>query len=261
MRKYVSAVAFVCLIISLLVPVSLMAAPEQKQLVFDQARLLSEGERSELTSLANELGAERETDIIILTINNADNKDVQILTEDFYDDQAPGYDKPHGNAVILTLDMRNREIYLAGFYKAETYLDDKRLNKIRDKITPNLSDGEYKRAFEMYIKTAHRYMGFEPGTNPDNILFNRWFQLAVSLGLASLVVWIMVHRSGGRVTVNAKTYEASNQSGVLEREDRYINTTVTKHKIERNNGGGGSGRGGGGISGGGHSHSGSRGRF
>ena len=63
--------------------------------------------------------------------------------QDFYDENAPGYDQPHGNTAILTLDMQNRDVYLAGFIKAEDYLDDSRLDLIRDKITPDLSSGNY----------------------------------------------------------------------------------------------------------------------
>jgi uncharacterized protein len=229
-----------------------------KQLVYDDAGLLSREQADELNVQANELGAGRATDILIVTSNNAANADVMKMAEDFYDNHAPGYNQPHGDAVILMLDMKHRELYLAGFGKAESTLDDNRLNKIRAKITPALSNGDYPLAFRKYIETAYRYMGFRPGVNPDNILFQIWFQVAVSLVLAAIVVGLLAYRSGGRVTVNRLTYEDESTSGVLEKQDRFLHTTVTRRKIERNRSGGG---GGGGISGGGHSHSGSRGSF
>ncbi|CAH0121438.1 YgcG family protein [Paenibacillus sp. CECT 9249] len=261
MRGHKAAVlAMLCFFaVYLAFPVQIAAAAGGKQFIYDEANLLSQEERDKLNAMANEYGAERETDMIVVTSKNVENIDVQLMTEDFYDDHAPGYDKPHGNAVILMLDMNNREVYLAGFYKAETYLDDGRLDKIRHKITPYLSDGDYYAAFEKYIKTAHNYMGFEPGVNPDNILFQLWFQLAASVGIGGVVVGTMAYRSGGRVTVNRRTYEDTSTSGILDGHDRYIRTTTTKRKIERNNSGGSGG--GGGISRGGHSHSGSRGSF
>ncbi|MNJ65394.1 hypothetical protein D3C77_614040 [compost metagenome] len=158
--------------------------------------------------------------------------------------------------------MKNRDVYLAGFYKAEQYLDDGRLDQIRSKITPNLSSGDYRLAFEKYIKTAHKYMGFKPGVNPDNPLFNLGFQLIAALVVGGIVVGVMTYRSGGRVTVNRRTYEDANASGIVDRQDQYLRTTTTKRKIERNtNSSSGGGGGGGGITGGGHSHSGSRGKF
>ena len=63
-------------------------------------------------------------------------KDIIDYMEDFYDEKGLGYDKSHGNTAILTIDMKNGDIYLAGYYKAEKYLDDYRLDIIRDKIAP-----------------------------------------------------------------------------------------------------------------------------
>lgn len=256
------------LVVALTVPVqSALAAAAgtatTKKLIVDDAALLSQQDYDELNALANEYGAKRETDIVIYTSKNAANTEVMELTEDFYDQQAPGYDKPHGNAVILTLDMKNRQVYLAGFYKAKQYLDDGRLDKIRNKLTPDLTNGDYAGAFQTYITTAYKYMGVRPGANPDNILFNIWVQCVVALIVAGLIVGVMVFRSGGRVTVNAKTYEEAGTSKIVGEHDQYLRTTITKQKIEKktNNGGGSGGGGGGGVSKGGHSHSGSKGSF
>ncbi|MDT9726619.1 hypothetical protein DUZ99_16705 [Xylanibacillus composti] len=258
------AAVFIWIAVLLAVPGMLLTGEAEeatsKRLVYDEAGLLNETEVQELTQLASDYGARRETDILIFTTRNPDNIDVMKLTQDFYDAHAPGYDKPHGNAVLLTMDMRNREVYLAGFYNAKTYLDEDRLDRIRNKITPDLSAGNYARAFQTYVTTSYKYMGIRPGVNPDNPLFNGWIQLAASLGVAGIVVGIMLYHSGGRVTVNRRTYEDTGRSGVTAKRDQYIRTTTTRSKIPKNNGRGGSG-GGGGRTGGGHSHSGSRGSF
>nr|WP_218099649.1 TPM domain-containing protein [Paenibacillus allorhizosphaerae] len=261
------SIVFVLLFIALFITLPLKtaiaeaAAAETKKFVYDDAGVLNPEQSDRLEAMAKEYGAKRETDIIMVTTKNTGNIDVQKLTEDFYDEHAPGYDKPHGNAVIMTLDLKNREMYLAGFYKAEQYLDDRRHDKIRAKMTPDLSNGNYELAFQKYVKTAYKYMGIRPGVNPDNILFNMWFQLAASLGIAGIIVGTMAYHSGGRVTVHRRTYEDTSTSRVIDRRDQYIRTTTTKQRIPKNNGGGKGGRGGGGVTGGGHSHSGSRGSF
>lgn len=264
MRKQFALLAVLFLLAAYLtVPAGTAAAAETKKLIYDEAGLLSAEEYAELNEMANKYGAKRETDMIIITSNNPEDIDVVVMTQDFYDEMALGYDKPHGNAVILTLDMKNRDVYLAGFYKAEQYLDDDRLDQIRYKITPDLSNGDYKRAFEKYIKTAHKYMGIKPGVNPENPLFSLGFQLIAAVIVGGLVGGVMTFRTGGRVTVNRRTYEDASTSGIVDRQDQYLRTTTTKRKIERNtssSSGGGRG-GGGGITGGGHSHSGSRGKF
>ncbi|QHW31893.1 TPM domain-containing protein [Paenibacillus rhizovicinus] len=268
-RRRFAAVAvlmmFVACLTALTLPVRSSAAPVvpvgPKNLIYDQANLLSQQEEDELNALANRYGADRETDIIVYTSNNAENRDVQRLTEDFYDEHGPGYDKMFGNAVILTMDMKNRGIYVAGFGKAETDLDNGRVDKVINAITPDLTRGDYAKAFETYITLTHKYMGFKPGVNPDNILFAIWFQLGAALVVGAIVVGVMVYRSGGRITVNRSTYEVAGTSGVLDHSDQYLRSTVVKSKIERNKGGGSGGGGGGGTSSGGHSHSGGRGSF
>ncbi|MFF2889622.1 TPM domain-containing protein [Paenibacillus sp. NPDC057967] len=246
--------------VSPLLSSSTVYAAEPKRMIYDEAKLLDLDEIQLLENAAASYAELRETDFIIYTTNNEKNVDVVKLTQDFYDNKKLGYDKPHGNAVILTMDMKNREVYLAGFYKAKTLLDDGRLDKIRNKITSNLSGGYYYSAFSDYISTANRYMGFKPGVNPDNIVFNGWFQLAVAFFVAFFIVWGMRANAGGRVTVNAGTYANAGTSGIINKHDNYLSTTVTKKRIPKptNTSGGG---GGGGRTSGGHSHSGSRGSF
>lgn len=265
-RKRVTLAFLFFFLMMLAIPMDIIAgeaaATKAKQLIFDRAELLTSQEVEELNALANQYGSERETDFIIVTINGPEAYDVKAMTQDFYDNYGPGYDKSHGNAAILMVDMTHREVYLAGFSKAETYLDDGRQDKIRRHISSYMSDGEYKLAFQKYIQLAHKYMGFRPGVDPDNLLFNTWVQLGIALVIGGGIVTLMVLHSGGRVTVTSRTYENASTSGVVDREDRYLHTSTTRRKIERSSNSGSSGGGrGGGTTSGGHSHSGSRGSF
>jgi len=259
--------ALACLLPAALLLALMLAFPaaaesvRAKKLVYDHADLLAEEEERALGSLAARLGAERETDFLIITLNGTGGPDIEAYVARFYDEEAPGYDRPHGNAAILAVDLAERDVFLAGFGKAETLLDSGRLDKIRGKITPLLSEGEFYEAFEKYLGLAHDYMGYRPGVNPDNILFKAWFQVAVSLVVAAVAVGVMAMNAGGRVTVNARTYLDERRSGVVGRSDVFTHKTVTKTKIEKPSSGGGSFGGGGGVTPGGRSFSSSRGKF
>ncbi|MBU8879131.1 TPM domain-containing protein [Bacillus sp. FJAT-29790] len=238
-----------------------IAASNPKQQIYDYASLLTKDEIGKLESMAETYGVKRETDIVILTTNDTKGKDVVEYMQDFYDENALGYDKPHGNTVILTVDMQHRDVYLAGFYKAKEYFDDYRLDLMREKITPDLSSGDYYHAFHSYIQTSYQYMGIRPGVDPNNILLNRWFQIIASLAAGAIAVSVMAYRSGGRISVNETTYRDMDHSTVIRRRDDYVRTTTTKRKKPPANPNGGGRGGGGGMSKGGHSHSGSRGKF
>lgn len=261
-RIYVQAIVFMMLL-SFLIPGTgnmIVSAAPADQKVYDEANLLSETERAEIEEAAKEYGEKGEIDIIILTTKGTDGKSLTRYAEDFYDETAPGYDKKHGNTVILSIDMEEREVDLQGYYLAEDYLDNERLDLIREKITPDLSAENYVDAFMTYIKTSSDYMGIRKGVNPNNILFKWWFQIAVSLVIAGAIVAKMLYHSGGKVTTTNQTYQDTANTKVLKRRDRYIRTTVTKRRKPKSNNNS-RGGGGGGISRGGHSHSGSSGRF
>lgn len=242
-------------------------ANESKQRIYDYAKLLTPEEVEDLENLSNKYSNRREIDIIILTTNNTEGKYVVNYMQDFYEENALGYDKPKGNVVILTVDMENRDVYVAGFYKGKEYLDNNRSEMVRRKITPGLSSGDYYGAFHSFIKTSYKYMGIKPGVNPNNILFNNWFQIILSIGIAGIIVGTMSYRSSGKMTVHEGTYRDSSSSRIISRRDNYIRTSVSKHRRPSSNnnsrGGGSSGGGGsgGGTTSGGHSHSGSVGKF
>ncbi|WML38225.1 TPM domain-containing protein [Neobacillus sp. OS1-2] len=278
------SILFLFLTILLLLPLGLSVKAQdfdRNQYIYDSAGLLTTEEAAELQNLASELGNERETAFIILSLNGTDGKVLKQYVEDFYDEQAPGFDQPHGNTAILAIDMQERDVYLAGFKKAEQYLDDGRLDQIRDSITPDLSAGNYYQAFSAFLNTSYEFMSEEPSYssdgysgngsggspegyiaydsegNQENILFQWWFQLIVALIVGCTAVAIMAYRSGGRVTVNARTYMDSDKSKVVSKYDNFVNQTVTRQRKPDNPKSGG----GGGITGGGHSHSGSSGKF
>lgn len=241
---------------------SALADTETNQRVYDFAGLLTTAEIEELEGLSSQYSQKRQVDIVILTTADTEGKDVVEYMQDFYDEKGLGYDKPHGNTAILTIDMQHREVYVAGFYKGKEYLDDSRCSLIREKITPYLSNGNYYEAFDSFIRLSYRYMGIRPGVNPENIFLKLWFQIAVSLMVAGGIVTVMAYHSGGRMTAGGGTYLDSNNSGITNKRDTYIRTTTTKRKKpSSNNNSSGGGSIGGGISRGGHSHSGSRGRF
>jgi len=221
------------------------------QKIYDQAGLLTDREVTKLESLATQVGEKWDTDILIVTVNDP-YIDVKQYTEDFYDEKIKEQGLKKWNVAMLTLDMNHREVYLNGFYKGKLYLNDSRLDTIREGISPALTDGNYEQAFEQFIWLVDDYMAGEPA----NIFFQWWFQLIIAVVIGGAITGVFVYNSGGRVTTNNQTYLNKNTSRVLAKRDDYIRTVVTKTKKPSQNSSGG-----GGITGGGHSHSGSRGSF
>lgn len=230
------------------------ASAQTDQRIYDGAGLLSESEISNLEAYAAEKSRERGVDFLLLTTNSTDGLDIVTYQGDFFDDFADTHGQE--NAVLFTIDMGNRNYYVAGYGTAERTLDNQRIELLLDQVTPYMAAGQYGGAFREAISTADRYMDYRPGVNPESIFLQTWFQAVVSLLLGGIVVGTMLYNSGGRNTTTPATYIDRDNTRVVQSTDRFRNKTVTRRKIPKNNNSGGGGFGGGGMTGGGRSFSG-----
>ncbi|WP_163579023.1 TPM domain-containing protein [Gracilibacillus saliphilus] len=231
----------------------------ENQYIYDDAGIFNDEEISELEQLANEYSEENKTDLLIVTTRDPGSRDLGDYTNDFYDETAPGYDKAHGDTAILAIDIKNRQVDLGGFGKAEDYLSDDRLTQIREYITPQLTDDNYIEASKLFLEKVDHYLGVNPIINPNSIFLKTWFQLVLAALIGAVIVGTMIFNMGGRVTVNYQTYMDPQNSRVVKKRDTYIRKSVQKTKIQKNNNN--SSGGGGGMTKVGHSRSGSSGGF
>lgn len=241
-------------------------AADTKQRIYDHAEILSADDIEKLEATAAKYSDKRETDFMVVTLDN-ESKDIVDYVTDFYEEEELGYDQPRGNTAIIAIDIHEtkRDVFLSGFGKAEEYLDPDKLETIRGKVTPALSDGDYEHAFNQFITLSAKYITYKPGSNPANPFYNTWVQLIISIALGAAIVWMLARNPGMKVTTNHGTYRNAELTKLKEKKDRYIRTTVTKKRKPKPKSGGGGGRssGGGfrGSTGGGRSFSGSRGKF
>lgn len=225
------------------------------QHIYDNAGLLNEAEIHELEALAAKHSETHGADFLFLTTPSTDRQLITTYMGDFFD----GWAEENGqeNAVLLTIDIGRREVYLAGFGTAKTKLDNSRVEQVLDRIMPYMSSGDYGGAFRETVTTASRYMEFRPGANPESVVHKLWFQLGIPLLAAAVIVGSMVMNAGGRVTTTARTYVDGTNTRVRSQQDRFRNKTVSRRRVPKSNGGGGGGfGGGGGMTGGGRSFSG-----
>jgi uncharacterized protein len=224
------------------------------QHVYDNAGLLNETEIRELEAIAAEHSQKHGADFLFLTTPTTDGLPITTYMGNFFDTWK--VENNRENAVLLTIDIGSREVYLAGFGAAETSLDNERVQMVLDRIMPYMSAGDYGGAFRETVITSSRYMEYRPGVNPENIFLQTWFQAAVSLLLGGVVVGSMLYNAGGRVTTTARTYFDGDNTRIRSQRDQFRNKTVSRRRIPKSNNSGGGFGGGGGMTGGGSSYSG-----
>lgn len=251
-------------VLAAIIPAAVYAAQDDgKQHVYDMAGLFSETELEGLEEKCISCWEDASVEIIILTHNDPGAIYAEDYIEDF-EDQLPA-----GDRVYLLIDMYNRDVFIEGYGKAETYVNSKRIDKILDKIVPDLTDGNYFDACLTFIEMAASYMKdgselnydhkynippqssapkkpyydetwpsgkYSQGTTRTAIMIfsNVWVQLFISIIIGATAVAVMAYNSGGKMTAGSSNYLDHASSGLIGRRDDYIRTTVTKVRRPRN---------------------------
>jgi len=223
-------------------------AESTQQRVFDTAELFTAKEVEKLETAIEEVKADQEVDIIILTIDDAGGKSAQDYADDFYDEGGYGFGGPEGPGILYLIDMDNRRMEISTAGTAITYFTDERIEIILDKLYNDVSNENYYGSAKTFIKYAGLYMNLAPGESIPNQPIT-WVHVLICLAgaliIGSIIVFLMLLPSlrGGKSTVSGNDYFVNSSANVRNKQDIFVNQTVTRRRIEppKNNGGGGGG--------------------
>lgn len=260
---------------------SLMAAVPR---VNDLANLLGLDEIESLEQELNMLSETYQMDIVIVTTNDTQGKTAEAYAHDFYDENGYGYGSNYDGALFL-IDMKNRKFHISTTGLAARYLDDARIESLKQAVISPLSNGNYYGACNAFISNVEKYfksgipanspLNFEGGKKPFTDEYNNPLTVTdylICAGIAllaglliafivrSIVSYMYKHP---RHTVPATLPENSSVR-YSEKQDHFISTHTTKTKIQSSGSGGGGGGGGGSSmhrSSSGRSHGGGGGSF
>lgn len=240
------------------------ASNKDIQRIYDYTNTLSKNEISSLEDLSEEYYNKTGYHFLVLITNTREEysyshsgsleRDCELYSNAFYDDFVLNYGENNANCAILTLDIStNRYADVSGQGILEEKLNNQRCILVYDHIVDSLSSNNWYDASTEYMKLTAKYIQYKAGANPDSILFKLWFQILIAVIIAAIVVGLLIYNSGGKMTVDEKTYLNKNKSKLVNHYDHYIRTSTrrTKRSSSSSNGGGGS-RSGGGSHGGGH---------
>ncbi len=246
--------------------------------VYDYYDMLKPEEEDKLRERIAKVEEKVHCDIVLVVINEpildycgyTENTDanwesaMMNYADDFYDQNLYGYDKVHGDGVLL-LDnwyLQGRAGSQAGYWLStcgavyERY-SDYMIEDLLDDVEFGAYTSAYK-AYMEYIDHIERYMGADKGHSP-------LLSVGICLigGLIPAIIFILIHLKSkeGDKTVTQSTYIDTEKSGntvFKERKDELIDKHVTSVRIQTSSSGGsyGGGRGGGHRSSGGVRHGG-----
>lgn len=221
--------------------------------IYDDAQLLSHSEAKQLQSLLVETAQEIKCDLIVVTTNDNDGKSSMEYAEDFFMAHSFGYDMTHGDAVLMLINMDDREIWIATSGQAKYVMTDGRIAKTADMVADYLSSGDYYGGCKTFVKYVKKYYNSNSGVDNDYYSSDVSYvvngltaeEVLIRLGISALITFIVIlilrGNSKAKMTVDSHTYSKNNGCKVVNRSDVFVRTTVTKIPKNQNNGGGGGG--------------------
>lgn len=254
-----------------------------KELLVDQAGLLTADEKAEVLAQLNRIRSRYGMDVVIVTADDLGGKDEQDYADDYYDEN--GYSR---DGILLLVDMDDRLWWISTCGEGMDALPEEEIEDAAGEFLPDLSDGNYKEAFLGYVSVCEERIRtfLEDGGTDDGIYeddaddadgaetkeaagFSVGAHLLVSVGIGFVLALIVVLIMRSQLkTVHFKDeagdYIKEGSMQLTEKQDwfLYSNVTRTPRPKPRDNshdhfGGGGGGH----VSSSGTTHGGGGGSF
>lgn len=242
----------------------------------DNADLLSGEEEQNLLAQLDEISERQQCDVVIVTVDSLDGKNVVAYADDFYDYNGYGFGADK-DGVLLLVCMGEREYAISTTGFCIDALTDYGLAHIEDQFLPDLSAGNYSKSFGIFANCCDQFIeqaktgtpydtNYEVGNTTTGIpffLIIKYLLISCVIGFVIALILATVKKSSLK-TVAKKTQAAEYMTdfNLTRKHDQYIRSNTTSHTVskntERSNGGGGSSTH---VGSSGTTHGGSHGKF
>ncbi len=220
------------------------SAPDER--VFDYADVLSAKEEEKLRELIAETEEKIRCDIVLVTIKEPVGVSdyeweytMRNIADDFYDENHYGYDKVHGDGVLLLDNWYEGQkgSWLSTCGRAVDEMSKSKEQKVLRAVAQK-ADADPFQAYRAYVE--------EIAVQLDQSIPFPVFLVILPLVVMLIFVAVKMRSSVGKDTVAVTTYVAGGQPEFREKSDQLINTFITKRYIPKPSSSG-SGSGGGGV--------------
>ena len=231
--------------------------PTVSQYILDEAALLSEGQVLLLEGQAQTLADRYGCGVYVLTVPTMNGMEVREFAQDYYLSHQLGVGE-YSNGILFLVCMDTRD-YITITYgrnpdKITEYgigilaFTDTGIAQLEDKVVGHLSDGNYNKAFSVYLDVCEEYLSYydENGQGMEAVSAKSFLiKLAIVICAPLLVALVvcMIFRSQmktARIAKQAANYIPQDSFNLTERLDQYTHTSRTRRKIETNKSSGGS---------------------
>ncbi len=202
--------------------------------LYDGADLLTDTEEDKLGAKLDKISEKYKVDVAVATVDGTGDMTVDAYIEYYFDNSGLGYG-PDRDGVLLLVDMDAREFRILSNGKklgaAAISSDD--IDSITDKITEDLSDGNYADAFHTYADECEYQIDGHINGFPFDFGMNLVISIGIGLVLALIITSVMKGKlKSVRSQYAAASYVKAGSMMVTESRDRFLYSRVTCEEKE-----------------------------
>lgn len=208
--------------------------------VFDDASLFEGDEVEKLEQRIGELETRAGFLVLIATTNSSGGKTSRDYAENFFMTHNNSGRISDGIVYLINMEAREIYVYAAGNSVIDSF-SEANIDKMLDRIYKKVGDGKYYKSCGVFLDNVARY-GVKGGSKltPFRVIC----QLLVCMAIAAVIVFFMARNRGGKVVAGVNNYFVAGGTNEILHRDKFINRTVSRQKIKRDEGGKGNRSGG-----------------
>lgn len=201
--------------------------------VFDDAALFDGDEVEKLEKRIGELESKAGFLVLITTTNSSGGKTSRDFAENFFLNHNNSGRISDGIVYLINMEAREIYVYASGNSVIESF-SEANIDKMLDRIYKKVSDGKYYKSCGVFLDNVARY-GVKGGgrLSPFRVIC----QLLICMLIGAVIVFFMARNRGGRVDAGVNNYFVAGGANEILHRDKFINRTVSRQRIKRDDGG------------------------
>lgn len=216
---------------------------EEEYVLYDEADLLTDSEETALTEKLLEASHKYNAQLVVITISSMDGGDIDEFVEYCYDSMGFGYGKNH-DGILLLVSMDPREFRILSNGLAGDAISESAIDTMTSAITPDLSDGDYADAFDIFVDKCVYYIDGHLNGFPFDVGGTLLLSVFIGFIVGVLVTMILKGQlKSVRKQDRASVYVKPGSMHLTQHSDMFLYRDVSRTRRETSNSSGSSGGG------------------
>ena len=209
------------------------AMPENEQLLYDEADLLTDSEEVTLVEKLKDVSRACNAQLVVVTIASMDGGDIDSYVDYLYDSMGFGYGENHDGVLLLVcMDPREYRILSNGY--AGTAIGPDQIDTLCDFMETYLPNGHYTSAFHSFADQSGEFLEYYLMGSPFQVGKSLAISLIIGIIAGLIVAFILKGQlKSVRKQDQAHRYVKPGSMTVNIQYDIFLYRTVTRTKKQK----------------------------